>query len=108
GVEGDARKNLELMLPMIEAKPREAWVQQVQQWKAEAPFRYKNDDREFHLKPQAVIEELNRQTNSEAVISTGVGQHQMWAAQFYQFKTPRQWITSGGLGTMGYGVPASI
>jgi len=108
GVEGDARKNLELLAPLLEHRERTAWIEQVQQWKREYPFSYKDDDREFHLKPQAVIEELNRQTRSEAVITTGVGQHQMWAAQFYQFKTPRQWVTSGGLGTMGYGVPASI
>ena len=53
-------------------------------------------------------EELDRQTRGEAIIATGVGQHQMWAAQFYTFKHPRQWVTSGGLGTMGFGVPASI
>ena len=55
-----------------------------------------------------MIDELNRQTDGKAIITTGVGQHQMWAAQFYQFRTPRQWVTSGGLGTMGFGVPASI
>ena len=60
------------------------------------------------MKPQAVIEELCKQTHGEAIITTGVGQHQMWAAQFYRFRYPRQFITSGGLGTMGYGVPASI
>jgi acetolactate synthase-1/2/3 large subunit len=108
GVEGDARKNLELLLPMLEHRPRTDWFDQVNEWKAKHPFRYKNDDREFHLKPQAVIEELNRQTQGNAIITTGVGQHQMWAAQFYDFRYPRQWITSGGLGTMGYGVPASI
>jgi acetolactate synthase-1/2/3 large subunit len=60
------------------------------------------------MKPQAVVEELWKQTQGQAIITTGVGQHQMWAAQFYKFKYPRQWITSGGLGTMGYGVPASV
>ena len=59
-------------------------------------------------KPQQVIEEINRQTNGEAIITTGVGQHQMWAAQFYRWRRPRQMITSGGLGTMGYGLPAAI
>ena len=108
GVEGDARKNMEILLPMIEHRPRTAWHAQIAQWKAQAPFRYKADDREFHMKPQAVMEELYRQTKGDAILTTGVGQHQMWAAQFYKFKRPRQWVTSGGLGTMGFGVPASI
>ena len=77
-------------------------------WKRDYPFAYDKDEREFHLKPQAVIAELNKQTDGKAIITTGVGQHQMWAAQFYQYRTPRQWVTSGGLGTMGFGVPASI
>ena len=107
-VEGDARKNLEQLLPLLEPRPRRAWFDTIETWKREHPFRYKDDQREFHLKPQAVIEELWRQTDGEAILTSGVGQHQMWAAQFYQFRHPRQWITSGGLGTMGYGVPASI
>ena len=108
GVEGDAARNLELLLPMLEPRPRRDWLQTLAQWKTEQPFRYRDDERPFHCKPQAVIEELWRQTNGEALLTTGVGQHQMWAAQFYRFRHPRQWITSGGLGTMGYGVPASI
>ncbi|MEX0777263.1 MAG: biosynthetic-type acetolactate synthase large subunit [Phycisphaeraceae bacterium] len=108
GVEGDARKNLELLLPMLEHRPRQAWIELITKWKREHPFRYKDDDRPGHTKPQAVIEELYKQTGGEALITTGVGQHQMWAAQFFRFSRPRQWITSGGLGTMGYGVPASI
>jgi len=108
GVEGDARKNLELLLPLLKHKDRKAWFDQIAQWKDEQPFAYQPDDRAFHLKPQAVIEQLYQQTDGEAIITTGVGQHQMWAAQFYQYRTPRQWLTSGGLGTMGYGVPSSI
>ncbi|MCE9589944.1 MAG: biosynthetic-type acetolactate synthase large subunit [Planctomycetes bacterium] len=108
GVEGDARKNLELLLPMLESSPRKEWFERLHTWMKETPFRYKDDTREFHMKPQAVVEELDNQTDGEAIITTGVGQHQMWAAQFYTFKHPRHWITSGGLGTMGYGVPASI
>ena len=108
GIEGDARKNLELLLPALEHRDRTPWIECLNQWKTDHPFRYKNDDREFHMKPQAVIQELYRQTRGDAIITTGVGQHQMWAAQFYRFHHPRQWITSGGLGTMGYGVPASI
>ncbi len=108
GVEGDARKNLELLLPLLERSDRTEWFERIHQWKAKYPFRYNNDDREYHMKPQAVIEELHRQTQGNAILTTGVGQHQMWAAQFYRFRHPRQWVTSGGLGTMGFGVPASI
>ena len=108
GVEGDARKNLELLVPLLERRSRESWLDTLGKWKTQHPFRYKDDTRRFHLKPQAVIEELHRQTKGQAVLTTGVGQHQMWAAQFYQFRYPKQWITSGGLGTMGFGVPASI
>jgi acetolactate synthase-1/2/3 large subunit len=107
-VEGDARKNLELLLPMLENVERSEWLQTLHRWQAEHPFRYRDDEREFHMKPQAVIEELWRQTEGNAILTSGVGQHQMWAAQFFKFRHPRQWITSGGLGTMGYGVPASI
>ena len=107
GVEGDARKNLELLLPLIEKRDRTEWVTTTIDWKEKYPFRYKDDDREFHMKPQAVIEELCKQTDGEAILATGVGQHQMWAAQFYKFRHPQQWVTSGGLGTMGFGVPAA-
>ncbi len=107
GVQGDARKNLELLLPMIEHRPREDWLTVINDWKQRHPFCYAPDDRPYHLKPQQVIEELDKQTRGEAIITTGVGQHQMWAAQFYRFRYPRQWITSGGLGTMGFGVPSA-
>lgn len=108
GVEGDARKNLEMLLPALESPDRSDWLERVSQWKARYPFRYKDDQRPYHMKPQAVIEQLLEQTGGDAIITTGVGQHQMWAAQYYQFRHPRHWITSGGLGTMGFGVPASI
>ena len=108
GVEGDAKKNLEAMAPLIEHRDRTEWHAQLQAWKKKYPFRYKADNRKGHMKPQAVVEELYKQTKGEAIICTGVGQHQMWAAQFYNYKHPRNWLTSGGLGTMGYGVPASI
>ncbi len=108
GVEGDAKKNLEALIPLLEFHDRSEWHALVNGWKAQHPFRYKDDTRVGHMKPQAVMEELCRQTNGDAIITTGVGQHQMWAAQFYKYKEPRQFITSGGLGTMGYGVPAAI
>ncbi|WP_161255168.1 biosynthetic-type acetolactate synthase large subunit [Heliomicrobium undosum] len=84
----------------------EDWRLQVTRWSEEAPLSYqKSDD---VIKPQSVIEEIDRQTKSEAVIVTDVGQHQMWAAQYCRFQRPRSFITSGGLGTMGYGLPAAI
>ncbi|MGH8193542.1 MAG: biosynthetic-type acetolactate synthase large subunit, partial [Woeseiaceae bacterium] len=68
-----------------------------------------NYDRESGLiQPYAVIEEINRRTNGEALITTGVGQHQMWAAQYFDFREPRLWLTSGSMGTMGFGLPAAI
>ena len=68
-----------------------------------------NYDRESqHIQPYAVIEEINKYANGEAIISTGVGQHQMWAAQYFDFKSPRLWLTSGSMGTMGFGLPAAI
>jgi acetolactate synthase-1/2/3 large subunit len=60
------------------------------------------------IQPYAVIEEINRHTSGKAIISTGVGQHQMWAAQYFDFKEPRLWLTSGSMGTMGFGLPAAI
>ena len=105
-VVGDARMSLEALLPLIEARPRQAWFERINGWKTKYPFKYFDDSP--HAKPQYVIEELNRQTKGEAIITTGVGQHQMWAAQFYRWKFPRQFLTSGGLGTMGYGLPAAM
>ena len=107
-VVGDARMSLQAMLPLIEHKrpPRRAGSTSIDQWKGKFPFKYFDDTQ--YAKPQYVIDEINRQTKSEAIITTGVGQHQMWAAQFYRWRYPRQFITSGGLGTMGFGLPAAI
>ncbi|MEN8127617.1 MAG: biosynthetic-type acetolactate synthase large subunit [Planctomycetota bacterium] len=105
-VVGDAKEVLEAMLDRLEYKPRKKWSEQLAAWKARHPFTYdKNAD---VIKPQFVIEEVCRQTGGDAIITTGVGQHQMWAAQFYKYSQPRQFITSGGLGTMGFGVPSAI
>jgi len=85
---------------------RRQWAAQVAQWKHDVPFSYEwSDD---VVKPQYVMQEISNATNGEAFIVTGVGQHQMWAAQYYKFKHPRMWCTSGGLGTMGYGLPTAM
>ncbi|RLU00893.1 acetolactate synthase 3 large subunit [Ketobacter sp.] len=84
----------------------EAWWKQIDAWRAYHGMRYEtNPDL---LKPQQVIEALYQVTNGEAIITSDVGQHQMFAAQYYKFKHPRQWINSGGLGTMGFGLPAAM
>jgi acetolactate synthase-1/2/3 large subunit len=85
---------------------REAWWEMLHGWQREQPLRFSGSA--DHIKPQSVIRELHRLTKGEALIVTDVGQHQMWAAQFYPFQRSRQWITSGGLGAMGFGVPAAI
>jgi acetolactate synthase-1/2/3 large subunit len=105
-VVGDAKEVLLAMTAEIEYRPREAWFKQIAEWKSKYPLRYDRDAKT--LKPQYVIEEVWRQTKGQATIATGVGQHQMWTAQFYKFSRPRQLITSGGLGTMGFGLPAAI
>ncbi len=106
-VVGDARSVLQDMLPLIEYRDRAAWFEQIARWKAQYPFQYQQAP-EGTIKPQHVIRELSRLTDNDAIITTGVGQHQMWAAQFYRWRFPRQMITSGGLGTMGYGFPAAM
>src|SRR5438093_4444255 len=81
---------------------RRQWAAQIAEWKRDFPFRYEwSDD---VVKPQHVVQEISNATGGEAFIVTGVGQHQMWTAQYYKFKHPRMWCTSGGLGTMGYGL----
>ncbi|MEK7826151.1 MAG: biosynthetic-type acetolactate synthase large subunit, partial [Thermodesulfobacteriota bacterium] len=82
-----------------------AWSNQLRQWKAEMPLSY---CRNQNIKPQYVIEKLHQLTQGRAIIATEVGQHQMWAAQFYRFDEPNAFLTSGGLGAMGFGLPAAI
>jgi acetolactate synthase-1/2/3 large subunit len=82
------------------------WVKEVKSWKESHPLTY--ESQEGIIKPQSVVEKLYELTKGEAVISTEVGQNQMWAAQFYKYHKPRTLLTSGGLGTMGYGLPAAI
>ncbi|MHC4123110.1 MAG: biosynthetic-type acetolactate synthase large subunit, partial [Planctomycetota bacterium] len=105
-VVGDAKEILEEMVGLVEYQERKEWFTTIEQWKKKHPFRYDNNS--SSIKPQYVVEEVCKQTRGEAIITTGVGQNQMWTAQFYKFHKPRQLITSGGLGTMGYGLPAAI
>jgi acetolactate synthase-1/2/3 large subunit len=105
-VVGDAKYILTELMREVEFRERAEWFKKIAEWKKKYPFSY--DRNASTVKPQYVIEELCRQTNGEAIVTTGVGQNQMWAAQFFKFNRPRQLISSGGLGTMGYGLPASI
>jgi len=86
---------------------RSAWLAQLDEWKRGFPYRYQQDD-DGPIKPQFVVERIHAATGGDATIVSGVGQHQMWASQFYRFSRPRQWINSGGLGTMGFAVPAAL
>ncbi|MDX2030004.1 MAG: biosynthetic-type acetolactate synthase large subunit [Blastocatellia bacterium] len=86
--------------------PRDAWHRQIAAWREQHPFWWKEEG--DVIKPQYVIHELKRITKGQAVVSSDVGQHQMWTAQLYGFDTPRNWLNSGGLGAMGYGFPAAI
>ncbi|MEW6713960.1 MAG: biosynthetic-type acetolactate synthase large subunit [Nitrospirota bacterium] len=85
---------------------RNAWLKQVDVWQKERPLDYEHDSKV--IKPQYVVEKIYELTKGDAVICTEVGQNQMWAAQFYKYDKPRRWLSSGGLGTMGYGFPAAI
>jgi len=101
---GDVRMVLENILDKVKPKKHTEWLKQINGWRKEYPLKYDSGK----LNPQRVIEEINTLTKGDAIICTEVGQHQMWTAQFYQFTQPRSLITSGGLGTMGFGFPAAI
>ncbi|URJ61738.1 biosynthetic-type acetolactate synthase large subunit [Paenibacillus polymyxa] len=104
---GDVKAVLELLNQDVKRADRaDAWRAQIQHWKKEKPYSYK--DSETVLKPQWVVELLDETTKGGAIVTTDVGQHQMWAAQYYKFNQPRSWVTSGGLGTMGFGFPSAI
>jgi acetolactate synthase I/II/III large subunit len=83
------------------------WWKQLQAWQEEYPLRYE-DSEDSEIKPQRMIEAMYKVTEGDAIITSDVGQHQMWCAQYYNFSKPRRWINSGGLGTMGFGLPAAI
>ena len=113
---GDVKQALKQFLELVQQetpesreqsiREREPWWDQIRTWQRQQPLRF--DGSQDQIKPQAVIRELHRLTGGEAIVTTDVGQHQMWVAQFYPFAKSRQLITSGGLGTMGFGLPAAI
>lgn len=111
-VEGDVAANLALLLPHVRQRAfRHEWFGQINDWKARFPFNYEKETANGLIKPQTVIEKLSILTQDikdRTIITTGVGQHQMWTAQHFRWRHPRTMITSGGLGTMGYGLPAAI
>lgn len=102
---GDCKSILHDLLKYVKPRQETVWNEQITRWKTEFPLHYPTDGR---LYPQYVIEKLWEVSNGQAVVATGVGQHQMWAAQFYKAQYPRQFLSSGGLGTMGFGLPAGI
>ncbi|UCG09618.1 MAG: biosynthetic-type acetolactate synthase large subunit [Desulfobacterales bacterium] len=111
-VVGDCNTSLKHLNQLIDqidlgdiSTKRKPWLDQIEQWKSTNPLAYKQQET---IKPQYVIEKLYEITNGDAIITTEVGQNQMWAAQYYHFDSPNHFITSGGLGCMGFGLPAAI
>ncbi|MGB9857144.1 MAG: biosynthetic-type acetolactate synthase large subunit [Dictyoglomaceae bacterium] len=102
----DAKIALQRLIQEVEEKNNPSWWERIKEWKEKYPLKYKNQ--EGVIKPQYVVEKIYEITKGSAIVVTEVGQNQMWAAQFYKVKYPRQFITSGGLGTMGFGLPAAI
>jgi acetolactate synthase-1/2/3 large subunit len=93
----------------LEADPARLgeWWERIERWRTQHPLRY-DDSADTEIKPQYLIEALYEATGGEAIVSSDVGQHQMWTAQYFHFSAPRRWINSGGLGTMGFGLPAAM
>ncbi len=101
---GDLKEVLDALNDMVEANPHKEWAQHVEGYKAKYPLKYEEEA----LSCPYFIEQVDKATEGKAIITTDVGQHQMWAAQFYQYSEPRTFLSSGGLGTMGYGLGACI
>ena len=105
-VHGYARPVLEAVLPLVKEARHEEWLEQVNRWKDRFPFAY--GEQGDVIMPQFVIEKIYEVSKGQALITTDVGQHQMWATQYFRYTKPRNFISSGGLGTMGFGLPATI
>jgi acetolactate synthase-1/2/3 large subunit len=105
-VVGDARSILQELIPQVHYVERKEWFEKILAWKRKYPLSYDNSGEA--PKPQYIVEQICEATRGEAIITTEVGQNQMWAAQFYTYTKPRTFISSGGLGTMGYGFPAAL
>jgi len=105
-VVGDARQILTALNPLVPSRPRSGWNDRIDELKRQFPLSYPRDDK--LIKPQYVIEQLSETAQGEVILATDVGQHQMWSAQYFNVRKPRTFLTSGGLGTMGYGFPAAI
>lgn len=104
-VVGDCKLVLQDLLKEVKPKKHPEWLEQIKKLKKDFPLKYLNDNK---LRPQYVVEEISRLTKGEAIVVTEVGQHQMWSAQYYKVAGPRKFLSSGGLGTMGFGFPAGI
>jgi len=102
---GDARLVLEQLLPLVGPLDTAEWLAQCKDWRRRYPLKYL---KKGGLRAQHVLDRLDALTEGRTIITSDVGQHQMWAAQFYKFNEPRRWVNSGGLGTMGFGLPAAM
>ncbi len=105
-IHADVKAFLRAIYPLVSPGDWREWHQQVDEWRASDPMTY--DQRDDFILPQYVIDQFSTLAEGEFIMTTGVGQHQMWAAQWTKLKHPRTWITSGGLGSMGYGLPAAM
>ncbi len=106
-LKGDIRQVLELLCREMRSRDNSDWMQKIHHWKKEYPL-YQTTPNPEGVTPQRILETLTELTDSDAILTTEVGQHQMWTAQFYEFRRPRTMITSGGLGTMGFGLGAAM
>ena len=112
-IQGDAKVALASLIAEFdrqdeETPDRSAWKSTISGWQEQNPLKYDQSDSGFPLKPQFVLEELRDHTPNDTIVVAGVGQHQMWTSQFWKFDYPYTWVNSGGLGTMGFAVPAAI